>query len=417
MATAERRVVVTGMGLLSPLGVGVKANWEAALAGRSGIGPITRFDTSRLGTTFGGEVRGFDPTTVMDAKEVRRYNTFIHYAMGAAHEAIADAGLTFEGELAERTGVIIGSGMGGLEGIEETEQVLLEKGPRRVSPFFIPGCIINMAPGLIALKYGLQGPNYGTVSACSSAGHAIADAYHTIQRDEADLMITGGAESTLTELAFAGFASAKALSTRNDDPEGASRPFSADRDGFVMGEGAGVLVLEELEHAKRRGATIYAEVIGAGMSGDAYHITAPHPEGRGAALAMKMALRSARIAPESVGYINAHATSTDLGDAMETQAIKQVFGEHAHRLAVSSTKSMHGHLLGAAGAIEGILTVLALRNQVIPPTINLHQPDPACDLDYVPNQARPVNGLDVAMSNNFGFGGTNVSLVLKRYNG
>jgi 3-oxoacyl-[acyl-carrier-protein] synthase II len=410
----ERRVVVTGMGLLSPLGLGVKANWEAALAGRSGIGPITRFDASRLPTTFAGEVRGFDPATVMEPKEVKRYDTFIHYAMGAAAEAVADSGLTFEGELAERTGVIIGSGMGGLEGIEENTLVLAEKGPKRISPFFIPRCIINMAPGLISMKYGVLGPNYGTVSACSSAGHAIADAYHAIKRGDADVMITGGAESTLTELAFAGFASARALSTRNDDPQGASRPFSADRDGFVMGEGAGCLVLEEYEHAKKRGATIYGEIIGAGMSGDAYHITAPHPEGRGAALAMKNALRSAGVAPESVGYINAHATSTDLGDAMETQAIKAVFGDHAHKLAVSSTKSMHGHLLGAAGAIEGILTILALKHQVLPPTINLHNPDPACDLDYVPNVAREVSGVEVALSNNFGFGGTNVTLAFRR---
>ncbi len=411
----DRRVVVTGMGLLSPLGVGVQANWETALAGRSGIGPITRFDASRLATTFGGEVRGFDPATVMDAKEVRRYDPFLHYAVGAAAEAVESAGLTFEGDLAERTGVVVGSGMGGLEGIEDNERVLLEKGPRRISPFFIPRCIINMAPGLISMKYGVLGPNYGTVSACSSAGHAIADAYHIIKRDEADVMITGGAESVMTELAFAGFASAKALSTRSDDPQGASRPFSADRDGFVMGEGAGILILEELEHARRRGATIYAEVIGTGMSGDAYHVTAPHPEGRGAALAMKMALRSAKLDPQSLGYINAHATSTDLGDAMETQAIKQIFGDHAYRLAVSSTKSMHGHLLGAAGAIEAILTILALRHQALPPTINLHQPDPACDLDYVPNQARETKGLDVAMSNNFGFGGTNVSLVFRRF--
>ncbi len=411
----DRRVVVTGMGLLSPLGVGVQANWETALAGRSGIGPITRFDASRLATTFGGEVRGFDPATVMDAKEVRRYDPFLHYAVGAAAEAVESAGLTFEGDLAERTGVVVGSGMGGLEGIEDNERVLLEKGPRRISPFFIPRCIINMAPGLISMKYGVLGPNYGTVSACSSAGHAIADAYHIIKRDEADVMITGGAESVMTELAFAGFASAKALSTRSDDPQGASRPFSADRDGFVMGEGAGILILEELEHARRRGATIYAEVIGTGMSGDAYHVTAPHPEGRGAALAMKMALRSAKVDPQSLGYINAHATSTDLGDAMETLAIKQIFGDHAYRLAVSSTKSMHGHLLGAAGAIEAILTILALRHQALPPTINLHQPDPACDLDYVPNQARETKGLEVAMSNNFGFGGTNVSLVFRRF--
>lgn len=412
----ERRVVVTGIGLLSPLGLTVKENWEAILAGRSGIATITRFDTSRLTTTFGGEVKGFDPTTVMEAKEAKRYETFIHFAMAATAEAVADSGLQFEGagELAERTGVVYGSGMGGLEGIENMEKVILEKGPRRVSPFFIPSCIINMAPGLISMRYGVMGPNYGTVSACSSAGHAIADAFHLIRRGEADVMITGGTESTLTELAMAGFASARALSTRNDDPQGASRPFSKDRDGFVMSEGAGTLILEEYEHAVARGAKIYAEVMGAGMSGDAYHVTAPSPDGRGAALAMKNALRNAGVAPEAVGYINAHATSTDLGDAMETAAIKKVFGEHAYKLAVSSTKSMHGHLLGAAAAIESIITILALKEQVLPPTINYGEPDPACDLDIVPNQARPAEALRFAISNSFGFGGTNITLVFRR---
>lgn len=413
----ERRVVITGLGLLSPLGLTVESNWEAVLQGRSGIGPITRFDPSRLPTQFAGEVKGFDPATVMEAKEVKRYDTFIHYAMGAATEAVTDSGLSFEGELAERTGIIIGSGMGGLEGIEETEKVLLEKGPRRVSPFFVPRCIINMAPGLISMKYGILGPNYGVVSACSSGGHAIMDAYHMIKRGDMDVMLSGGTESTLTELALAGFSSARALSTRNDDPQAASRPFSLDRDGFVMAEGAGVLILEDLEHAKARGAKIYGEVVGAGASGDAYHITAPHPEGRGAILAMKAALRSAGAAPEEVGYINCHATSTDLGDAMETAAIKQVFGEHAYKLAISSTKSMHGHLLGAAAAIESILTVLALKEQILPPTINYGTPDPACDLDCVPNQARKVDGLRLALSNSFGFGGTNVSVAFRRYEG
>jgi 3-oxoacyl-[acyl-carrier-protein] synthase II len=410
-----RRVVVTGLGLLSPLGNSVAENWESVLAGRSGIAPITRFDTARLPATFAGEVKNFDPAKVMDSKEIKRFETFIHYALAVAAEAVADAGLTFEGELAERTGVVFGSGMGGLESIENTTLTLVEKGPRRVSPFFIPGCIINMAPGMISIKYGILGPNYGTVSACSSGGHAIGDAYHIIQRDEADVMLTGGAESVMTELAMAGFASARALSTRNDDPAGASRPFSADRDGFVMGEGAGCLVLEELEHALARGAKIYGEVIGAGASADAYHVTAPSPDGRGAALSMRSALRSAGIAPEAVGYINAHATSTPVGDIMETQAIKTVFGAHAHKLAVSSTKSMHGHLLGAAAAIESILTVLALKHQVLPPTINLTNPDPECDLDYVPNQARKVEGLEVALSNSFGFGGTNATLAFRRY--
>ncbi len=411
----DRRVVVTGMGLVSPLGLTVAENWEAVLASRSGIAPITRFDASRLTTNFAGEVKGFDPATVMEPKDAKRYEVFIHYALATAIQAVADAGLTFESEAdRERTGVVMGSGMGGLEGIESTERVLLEKGPRRVSPFFIPSSIINMAPGLISMRYGILGPNYGTVSACSSAGHALTDAYHLICRDEADVMISGGTESTMTELAMAGFASARALSTRNDDPQGASRPFAADRDGFVMSEGAGALILEEYEHARARGAKIYGEMVGGGMSGDAYHVTAPSPDGRGAVLAMKAALRSAGIGPEQVGYINAHATSTEIGDAMETLAIKKVFGDHAFKLAVSSTKSMHGHLLGAAGAIESILTILALQHQVLPPTINYGTPDPACDLDYVPNTARPVQGLEYAISNSFGFGGTNSTVVFKR---
>lgn len=412
----ERRVVVTGLGLVSPLGLSVKENWEAVLAGRSGIGPITRFDTSRLNTTFAGEVKNFDPATAMDPKDARRYETFIPFALAATAEAVADAGLTFEegSPLCERTGVVLGSGMGGLKGIEDTTMILHEKGPRRVSPFFIPGCIINMAPGLVSMKYGVLGPNYGTVSACSSAGHAIADSLHLIRRGEADVMITGGTESTMTELAVSGFQAARALSTRNDDPQRASRPFDRDRDGFVMAEGAGTLILEEYEHARARGAKIYGEVLSAGMSGDAYHVTAPSPDGRGAILAMKAALRSGGISPDRVGYINAHATSTDLGDAMESRAVKQVFGDHAYRLAVSSTKSMHGHLLGAAGAIESILTVLALQHGVLPPTINLENPDPDCDLDYVPNAAREAKGLEVALSNSFGFGGTNISVAFGR---
>ncbi|HWI51353.1 MAG TPA: beta-ketoacyl-ACP synthase II [Symbiobacteriaceae bacterium] len=411
----ERRVVITGMGLLSPLGNTVSETWEAAIAGKSGIAPLASFDASRLATQFGGEVKGFDPSTVMDRKEVKRFERFIHLALGAAAEAVADCGMVFEGELAERAGVILGSGMGGLGSIEETKMVLVEKGPGRVSPFFIPSCIINMAPGMVGMKFGLMGPNYGVVSACASAGHAIADAFHMIKRGDMDVMLTGGTESTMTELAFAGFNAARALSTRNDNPQAASRPWDKDRDGFVMSEGAGVLVLEDLEHALARGAKIYGEIIGAGASDDAYHITAPHPEGRGATLAMKNALRSAGIKPEQVGYINAHGTSTDLGDVQETEAIKKVFGEHAYKLAVSSTKSMHGHLLGAAGAIEAILTVLALKNQVIPPTINLENRDEACDLDYVPGKAREVQGLEFALSNSFGFGGTNATLAFKRY--
>jgi 3-oxoacyl-[acyl-carrier-protein] synthase II len=404
------------MGLLSPLGNTVADTWEAALAGKSGIGPITLIDASRLETKIAGEVKGFDPTTVMDKKEVRRFERFIHLAIGAAAEAMADAGLgQLEGELAERTGVIVGSGMGGLGGIEDQKLVLVEKGPGRVSPFFVPSCIINMAPGMIAMKYGALGVNYGVVSACASAGHAIADAYHMIQRGELDVIITGGTESTVTDLSISGFNSAKALSTRNDDPEHASRPWDKDRDGFVHSEGSGILVLEDLEHALARGAKIYGEIIGAGASNDAYHITAPHPEGRGAILAMKGALRSAGLKPEEVGYINAHGTSTDIGDRQEVKAIKSIFWEHAYKLAVSSTKSMHGHLLGAAGAIEAILTVMALKNQVLPPTINLENPDEGFDLDFVPGKARPVTGLEVALSNSFGFGGTNVTLAFKRY--
>ncbi|HLO04513.1 MAG TPA: beta-ketoacyl-ACP synthase II [Symbiobacteriaceae bacterium] len=411
----NRRVVITGMGLISPLGHTVAENWEAVLAGRSGIGPITKFDSSNLPTHFAGEVKDFDPSKYMDVKEARRFDPFIQYAVAASVEAMAMAGLDqLEGEEAERTGVVVGAGIGGLPGIQENHEVLQTKGARRVSPFFIPSAIINMAGGLIAMRYGAQGPNYGTVSACSSAGHAMADSFYTIQRGDCDIMITGGCESTITELAMAGFASARALSTRNDAPEQASRPFDKDRDGFVMSEGAGILVFEEYEHAVARGAKILGEVIGAGMSGDAHHITAPHPEGRGAALAMKAALRSAGLEPSAIGYINAHATSTGLGDQMETQAIKQVFGEHAYKLAVSSTKSMHGHLLGAAGAIEAIITVLALQEQVLPPTINLVTPDEGCDLDYVPNVARPVSGVEVALSNNFGFGGTNVSMAFRR---
>lgn len=412
----ERRVVITGMGVLSPLGNSVASTWEAALAGRSGIGPITQFDASRLETQFCGEVKDFDPATVMDKKEVKRFERFIHLGIGAAAEAVQDCGLNFaEGDLAERTGVVFGSGMGGLGGIEETKLVLVEKGPRRVSPFFVPSCIINMTAGMIAMKYGVMGPNYGTVSACASAGHAIADAYHIIARGEADVMIGGGSESTITELAFAGFNSARALSTRGDNPQAASRPWDKDRDGFVLSEGGGALVLEELEHALARGAKIYGEIIGAGASADAYHITAPAPDGRGARLAMLGALRSAGLKPEEVGYINAHGTSTDLGDVQETEAIKKVFGDHAYKLAVSSTKSMHGHLLGAAGALEAVLTVLALKEQVIPPTINLENVDPVCDLDYVPGKARKVEGLQVALSNSFGFGGTNVTLAFRRY--
>lgn len=409
-----RRVVVTGVGIISPLGNNLAATWEGVLAGRSGIGPITRFDASRLATRFAGEVKGFDPATVMDRKEVRRFDLFTHFALAATAEAVADSGLDFsQGDLGERTGVIMGAGIGGLETILDNHDALLNKGPGRVSPFFVPGSIINMAPGLVSMKYGVTGPNYSTVSACSSSGHAIADAYHSILRGEADVMLTGGAEAVTLELTIAGFSNSKALSERNDAPETASRPFSADRDGFVLGEGAGTLVLEEYEHARARGAHIYGEIVGAGMSGDAYHVTAPHPEGLGAVKAMQAALKSGGLKPEDVGYINGHATSTPIGDIMETQAIKKVFGEHAYKLAVSATKSMTGHLLGAAGAVEAIFTILALEKGILPPTINYGTPDPECDLDCVPNEAREQQ-VEVALSNSFGFGGTNISVAFRR---
>lgn len=410
----NRRVVITGIGLVTPLGHTTAANWEAAVSGRSGIGPITRFDAARLQARIAGEVRNFDPADYMDAREVRRFDRFIHLAMAATAEAIADAGLALTNGLGDRTGVIYGSGMGGFETILDTGALLAAKGPGRVSPFFVPSGIINMAPGLISIRWGLRGPNYATVSACSSSGHAMADSMHAIQRGDADVMITGGSEAVITELAVAAFANARALSTRNDEPAAASRPFDAGRDGFVMAEGGATLVLEDMDLALARGARIYAELLGVGMSGDAHHITAPAPRGAGAARAMAGALRSAGLAPEQVGYINAHATSTELGDAGETTAIKSVFGEHAYRLAVSSTKSMTGHLLGAAGAAEAAYTALALYHGIVPPTINYEQPDPECDLDYVPNTARPA-AVTAALSNSFGFGGTNISLALGRY--
>lgn len=410
----DRRVVVTGLGLLTPIGNSVDQNWNALVNGVSGIGPITRFDASNLPTRIAGEVKGFDPAQFMDAKDARRYDRFVQFALAAAAEAWQDAGLSLSGKDPDRFGVVMGSGIGGVGSIAETTRTLTEHGPRRVSPFFVPGAIINMAPGLLAIRYGLKGPNYGVVSACASAGHAIGDAFHIIKRDEADVMITGGAEAGITDLGVAGFCAARALSTRNDEPSKASRPFDRNRDGFVMGEGAGVLVLEELEHALSRGARIYAELVGVGASADAHHVTAPDPNGDGAARSMARALRSAGVQPEQVGYINAHATSTDAGDLAETVAIKRLFGDHAHRLAVSSTKSMTGHLLGAAAAIETAYTALALYRQVLPPTINLETPGEGCDLDYVPNHARPGQ-VEVAISNSLGFGGTNTTVVLRRW--
>jgi 3-oxoacyl-[acyl-carrier-protein] synthase II len=410
----QRRVVITGIGLVTPLGNSKDANWQAILAGRSGVGPVTRFDASRLPCRIAGEVKDFDPTSVLEPKEVRRYDRFIHLAMRSTAEAIADAGLKFSGDLCERTGVIFGSAMGGLTTILDTDAVLREKGPARVTPFLSPGCAINMAAGIISIRWGLRGPNYATASACSTSGHALADSLHAIQRGDADVVVSGGSEAVLTELTMASFASAKALSTRNDQPWAASRPFDRGRDGFVLAEGSATLIVEELEHARRRGARIYAELAGAGMTGDAYHITATDPEGAGAARAMRRALETAEIPRDEVSYINAHATSTDIGDVSETNAVKSVFGQAAYNLAVSSTKSMTGHLLGAAGGAEAAFTALALFHQVLPPTINQEERDPVCDLDYVANEARDAR-ITAALSNSFGFGGANIALALRRF--
>ena len=416
MKTETRRVAVTGVGLVSPLGVGTAENWQSLLAGRSGIGTITRFDPAEYPSRIAGEVKGFNPLDYLDKKEVKKSDTFIHYALAATRFALADSGLEIDEGNAERVGVVIGSGIGGLPLIEATHKTLLEKGPSRVSPFFIPGQIVNLAAGQVSIRYGARGPNTSPATACTTGLHAIGDAFRFIQAGEADAMIAGGAEAVITPLAMAGFCAMRALSHRNDEPEKASRPWDAHRDGFVMGEGCGLVILEELEMAKRRGAPIYAEVVGYGMSADAYHISAPHPEGDGAVRVMKIALKDADIPAESIGYINAHGTSTPLGDLSEVRAIKRVFGDHAYRLAVSSTKSATGHLLGAAGGLETGILALAVHHQILPPTINLDEPGEGCDLDFVPHTARPVD-LQYAMSNSFGFGGTNASIVLKRYAG
>ncbi|CAM5787927.1 MULTISPECIES: beta-ketoacyl-ACP synthase II [Brevibacillus] len=410
----KRRVVITGVGVVSPLGNDATTFWNSLLEGKSGISPITSFDASDYPTQIAGEVKDFNPEDYMDKKDIRRTDRFVQFGLAAAKMAVEDAKLEITAENAERVGVYIGSGIGGLSTWEEQHQVLLEKGPRRVSPFFIPMLIANMASGAVSIQYGAKGPTSSAITACATGTNAIGDALRLIQYDQADVMITGGAEATIRPMAFAGFCSAKAMSTRNDEPTKASRPFDRDRDGFVMGEGAGVLILEELEHAKKRGATILAEVIGYGMSADAHHITAPSPGGEGAARCMKNALRDAGIEPSEVEYINAHGTSTGQGDIAETMAIKEVFGEHAYKLAVSSTKSMTGHLLGATGGVEAIATAFALRDQILPPTINLENPDPECDLDYVPNEARKAK-VNVALSNTFGFGGHNATIILKRY--
>jgi 3-oxoacyl-[acyl-carrier-protein] synthase II len=408
-------VAVTGLGLVSPLAVGNAQNWEALLAGRNGVGPITRFDPSPFTCRIAAEVKDFDPSLFIDKKEIKKMDTFIHYAMGAAHFAMEDSGLPVNDGNRDRVAVVIGSGIGGLPLIEKTSRAFVEShdNPKVISPFFITGLIVNEAAGNISIKYGMKGPNLATVTACTTGAHAVGEAYRKIQYGEADAAIAGGAESVITPLAVGGFAVMRALSTRNDDPQHASRPWDRGRDGFVIGEGAGLVILEEMEAARKRGAPIYCELVGYGLSGDAFHIAAPSEDGDGPARVMRIALEDAGINPEDVDYINAHGTSTPAGDRIETMAIKMVFGAHAKTLAVSSTKSMTGHLLGAAGGLESAICALAVRDQVMPPTTNYETPDPECDLDYVPNQARPAP-IRYALSNSFGFGGTNGCLVFKK---
>jgi 3-oxoacyl-[acyl-carrier-protein] synthase II len=412
----RRRAVVTGIGLVSPLGLGIEENWNNLIQGKSGIGPITRFDTTNFATRIAGEIKDFHPEDFIPRKELRKMDPFLQFALAAARLALDSSGLPMTSELSERAGVIMGCGLGGISTIEEYHKVLLDSGPKKVSPFFIPMIISNMAPGLISIYHGLKGPNLSVQTACAAGTHAIGQAFHMIREGVADVMLCGGVEATISALSIAGFNAMRALSTRNEEPEKASRPFDKQRDGFVMGEGAAVLVLEEMQMALERGAKIYAEIIGFGASGDAYHMAAPAPEGEGAARCMKNALQDACIQPAEVDYINAHGTSTDLNDKFETQAIKKVFGGHAWKIGVSSTKSMTGHLLGAAGGLEGAYTVLAIDQQIMPPTINYEYPDPDCDLDYVPNLAREAT-IRVALSNSFGFGGTNGALVFRRWTG
>ena len=406
-------MVVTGQGVVCPLGNTVEEFWKRLIAGESGIGPLTRFESAAYDTRIAGEVRGFKPEDFMDRKDIRRTDLFVQYAVAASRMALNQASVHEGAVDPDRFGVIVGSGIGGISTFEDQHRTLLEKGPNRVSPFFIPMMISDMASGQVSILFGAKGPNYCTVSACSSGAHAVGEAFRIIQNSEADVMIAGGAEAPVTPISFAGFCSMKAMSTRNDCPTRASRPFDSQRDGFVMGEGAGILILEELEHAKKRGAAILAEVVGYGATGDAHHMTAPAPEGEGAARAMRAAINDSGLPLREFGYVNAHGTSTPLNDKFETQAIKSVFGEHAHHVAVSSTKSMTGHLLGAAGGLETIICVLALERQVLPPTINYEHPDPDCDLDYVPNTARSVE-VRAALSNSLGFGGHNVTLALSR---
>ena len=409
-----RRVVITGLGMVTPLGIGVEENWEAVSKGKSGLGPITRFDASSFPCQIAGEVKGFRSEDFLASKDARHLDTFIHYAVASARMAIEDSKLKITPKNNERVGCVTGSGIGGLGTIESNHKVLLEKGPRRISPFFIPGIITNMAPGQIAIEFGARGPNTSVVTACAASSHAIGESYKIIQRGAAEVMISGGTEAVLTPLALGGFTSMKSLSTRNDEPEKASRPFDRERDGFIMSEGGGILILEELDHALERGVDIYAEIIGYGMSSDAYHIVAPDPEGIGASICMKAALKDAGLKPTDIDYINAHGTSTKLNDISETKGIKSVFGDHAFKIPISSTKSMTGHLLGGAGVAEGTYSILAMKNGLSPPTINYEFPDPECDLDYVPNKAREAR-IRTVLSNSFGFGGTNSSLIFKEF--
>ena len=413
---AERRVVVTGVGLVSPVGIGTEETWAALQAGRSGAGPITLFDASQHSTRFACEVKGFDPLRWVEKKDVKKMDRFIQFAVAAADFALADSGLKIDAGNNEMVGVYVGSGIGGFATIEREHTILMERGPSRISPFFIPAAIVNLASGWISIRSGAKGPNSATCTACTTSAHAIGDSFRLIQRGDADAMIAGGSEAAITPLGTGGFCSMRALSQRNDDPQTASRPFDKDRDGFVIGEGSGVVILEELEMARRRGAHIYCELVGYGMSSDAYHISAPCEDGDGAYRVMNKAIKDARIEASAIGYINVHGTSTPQGDKVEVVAIKRVFGDHARQLPISSTKSMTGHLLGAAGGLEAGITALALRDQILPPTINYATPDPECDLDIIPNEARRVK-LEYALSNSFGFGGTNGALVFKRFEG
>jgi 3-oxoacyl-[acyl-carrier-protein] synthase II len=410
----KRRVVITGLGMISPLGIGNEATWQGLLEGRSGVGRITKFDASAYPCQIAGEVRGFNAEDWIEKKEVKKSDTFIHYAVAAAQMAADDAKLETAKEDGDRVGVIIGSGIGGLPLIEEMHQKLIDRGPTRISPFFIPGLIVNLAAGQVSIRFGARGPNSAPATACATGAHAIGDAFRVIQRDEADVMFAGGSEAVITPLAVGGFSAMRALSTRNDEPQRASRPWDLNRDGFVMGEGSGVLILEEREHALARGATIYAELTGYGMSSDAYHITSPAEDGSGMMRVMQRALKDAGLQPTDIQYINAHGTSTPVGDRIESLAIKRVWGENAHKVAVSSTKSMTGHLLGAAGGLESAIAAMTVKHGVIPPTINYETPDPECDLDYVPNKARHQQVTHV-MSNSFGFGGTNATLIFSAH--